>query len=49
MIGAILGPKLGSIVGTELEIELGLLVSLGEGSGYRPGLELQRNFEIGLK
>ena len=49
VIGAILGPKLGSIVDTELEIELGFLVSLGEEYEYRPGLELQRNFETGLR
>ena len=49
VIDAILGPKIGSIVGTELGIELGLLVSLGEEHEYRPGLELQRNFEIELR
>ena len=49
MIGAILGPKIVSIVGTEIEVELGLLVELGEEHEYRPGLELQVNFETGLR
>ena len=49
MIGAILGQKIGSIVGTEIAIELGLLVELGEENEYGPGLEPQRNFETGLK
>ena len=48
-MGAILGPKLGSIVGTEMGVQLGLLVSLGEEREYSPGLELSRFFKTGLR
>ena len=48
-MGAIFGPKLGSIVDTEMGVQLGLLVSLGEEHEYRPGLELHRIFKSGLR
>ena len=46
---AILGPKLGSIEGTEMRVQLGRLVSLGEEHEYRPGLDLNRIFKAGLR
>ena len=49
VLGAILGSKLGSIVGTENEIELGHLAALDEEHEYRPGLELKRNFTTGFR
>ena len=48
-MGAILGPKLGSIVDAEMGVQLGRLVSLGEEHEYRPGLELNRIFKTGLR
>ena len=45
----ILGPKIGSIEGTELRVQLGLRVSLGEEHEYRPELELHRIFKTGLR
>ena len=46
---AILGPKLGSIECTEMRVQLGRLVSLGEEHKYRSGLELNRIFKTRLR
>ena len=46
---AILGPKLGSIEGIKMRIQLGLLVQLDEGHEYRPVLKLHRTLKTGLR